>query len=210
MKTRLLPWILAALFTAVVSSGCAHKPKQLTQRDLRNKTVALVDVDGAKEARLQIEVSLVNEVITQGRFQLVDKKTVDDALVEAPHESDWPRLGRALGADLILAIHVDEYLTRKRTGYDVNEEEDSILSEENREARDTKWKKYSKVKAIEGHVKFTLKFYDVAAKKMLFQGPTEAEKSFNSRDTELPRSMKLLETLTTEALKKFFDGLPES
>ncbi len=201
-------WILS---TGALVTGCKSAPKkpELTQSQLRQKKVALVEVRGAKDAELQIEVAVVNEVIENGRFHIIDRKSVQDALVTAPHESDWPRLGHALGADLILAIDVLEFKTDKREGYDAVEEQDTILAAEHGTDRDKKWRKYYKVRQREGFVKIKVRFFDVAAGREMYSGESEATATHNTRDGDMPRAMKLLETLTAQAFSAYFQGLPE-
>jgi curli biogenesis system outer membrane secretion channel CsgG len=203
--------IVAAVAFALTTSSCSHSKKapQITLSELKNKKVALAEVRGAKEARTQVEVAIVNEIIEQGRFQIIDRATVANALVEHPTEGDWQRLGQALGADIIFSVDVVEFKTDQRTGYDAIEEEDSLLSEEHRESRKKKWRKLYKVRQREGYVKLNMRFFDVAQGRVISEGPAEASASHNSRDGDTPRAMKLLETLTSKAVRSYFDGLPE-
>ena len=195
--------------TALTLSSCAHKKKkpELTLEYLRDKAVALVAIEGAKEAKLQVETAIVNEIIENGRFHLIDRKSVQNALAEAPSESDWPRLGEALKADLLLKVDILEFKTDKRTGYDSVEEEDSLLSAEHRESRSKQWKKYYKVSQREGYVKLQLSFYDVASRTVFASQTTEASEAHNSRDGDVPRALKLLETLCAKSIGNFFRNL---
>ena len=204
--------ILALCLLATLAfSSCAHKKEKqkLTLSNLRGKSVALVNIDAPKEVALHVETAVVNEVIEHGRFQIVDRKSVQEAMVHHPAESDWGRLGKELKADLLLAIDVLEFKTDKRSGYDAVEEEDSLLSSEQRESYSKKWKKYSKVHQRDGTLKLRFKFYDVASKTYLKISETETTGSYNSRDGDMPRAIKLLETLTAKAFAQFFEDLKD-
>lgn len=203
--------VVLALSVALSFGACSHKkPRpELTRAHLRDKAVALVSVSGAKEARLQVEIALVNEVIDEGRFRIIDRKTVQEATVAHPHEADWGRLGKELKADYLLAVDVLDFKTDKREGYDAVEEKDSLLSAEHHESSDKKWRKLYKVRAREGFVRLRLRFFDVSRGLVTFQGESEATETHNSRDGDLPRAMKLMETLTAKAFRSYFERLPE-
>ena len=198
---------LALLFEG---AGCSHKKvkERLSQKDLRSKVVALIGVDGAKEAALQTEIAIVNQVIEKGTFQIIDRAAVQAALVGHPADGDWVALGHELNADYVLRLTVVEFKAETRQGYDVNEEEDSLLSTENRTPRKQKWKHYSKVKSQEGYVKLRVEFFDVATHEMAQSEATEARRIFNSRDGEIPRKLKMLEELTAQAVATYFESLP--
>ncbi len=89
------------------------------------------------------------------------------------------------------------------------DEEDSILAEEHGVSKDKKFRNYYKVRQREGFVKIKVRFFDVAAGKEMYSGESEATATHNTRDGDLPRAMKLLETLTAQAFNVYFDGLPE-
>ncbi len=201
--------LVALVLLSLLLTSCSHKKtkKALTQDELRNKVVALVDVNGAKEAKLQTEVAIVNEIISKGRFQIVDRATVQSALVEHPTEADWQALGRQVHADLLLKIDILEFKVDSRQGYDGVEEEDSLLSSEHRESRSTKWKHLYKVKAQQGFVKVRARFFDVKDATFVVDRESEAERTYNSREGELPRNMKILEDLTQHAVATLFDHL---
>lgn len=194
-------------------TGCsgARKKNDLSAEDLRSKVIALVDIDGgteedSKAGKLQLEVSLVNEIISQGHFQLVDRGTVREHQVDHPTQADWPALGKELKADYLLSVNLQEVRIDTRQGYDAAEEEDSLLSAEHRTDRDTKWRKLHKVKAHTGTMTARFLFFDVSRGEITMERTVEAKQTFNSRDGDLPRKMKMIENLCTEVSHKFFES----
>lgn len=192
-----------------VFGSCSHAKKGLNQKQLRSRVVALAEINGAKEARLQTEIAIVNDIIEKGRFQILDRATVQSALVQHPTSADWQALGKELGADLILSVDILEFQLDSRNGYDAIEEEDSLLSAEHRSSRDQKWKHYYKVKSQTGLVKVRVRFFDVSSGSFSLSQENEASRTYNSRDGDMPRAMKILEELTQQAVTTAFDSLPQ-
>lgn len=153
-------------------------------------------------------MALVNEILDHGRFEIVDRKTVQDAKATYPTEADWKRLGEKVGADYILSVRIAEFKIDEHQGYDKIEEEDSVLTEESGESKPVIGKRYQKVKAYEGRVKLDMKLFDVAQDKVAYQGIGEASELMNSRDKSLPRKMQFLESLTHKAVNDYFNKMP--
>lgn len=207
MKLRLS--FLPLLFFAM---GCAaKKPATTLHRDeLVGKKVAIANVDGPKEARKHVEVALINEVIDQGRFEVLDRTSVREALSVYPHHSDWKRLGDHLKADFILNVKVIHFTVKEREGFDAVEEEDSLLTEESGASEAIRGRRYVKVKGNAGHVRLKMTFFDVGQNKILHDGYGEALETVNSRDNPKGGKMALLEKLTEKAVRNFFETLPNS
>lgn len=190
--------------------GCGHKKdvKQLSKDDLQGKRVALADIKGGNESKSHVEVALINEILDQGRFEIIDRKTVKDAQATYPTEGDWKRLGEKVGADYVLAVRIVEFKIDEHQGYDKVEEEDSVLTEESGASKPVIGKRYQKIKAYEGNVKLDMKLFDVAQDKIAYQGRGEAKELMSSRDKSLPRKMQLLESLTHKAVNDYFNKMP--
>lgn len=178
--------------------------------------MALAEIKGGVESRNHIEVALVNEIIDRGRFEIVDRTTVQKALATYPTEADWQGLGQKIGADYILAFRVDSFDVNERQGYDKVEEEDSALAEElgTDEAVATR---YVKVKSYQGNVTLQGRFFDVAFDRVSYEGKGMATEAIASNDlstkkgarSEMPRKMQLLEGLSQKAVRDFFEQMPK-
>lgn len=200
-----------SLLALILAAGCAGKKPitLLTQENLQDKRVAVAEIDGPKEARKHVEVALANEIIEHGRFQIIDRTTVNDAKVTYPDRSDWKRLGEKVGADYVLGVKILDFSIKEREGYDSVEEEDSLLTEEAKSDEPIVGKRYVKVKGDAGSVRLKMSFYDVAQGKMLQEGVGQASDNLNTRDGNI-RKMDFLESLTAQAVQNFFDSLPKN
>ena len=194
------------LFTA-----CSHKKdvKPFSRNELQSKRVALAKIDGEDASKVHVEVGIVNEILDEGRFEIVDRNTVQDAMITYPDDSDWQRLGRKIGADYIMAVRVLDFKIDERKGYDAVHEEDSVLEEESGEDKPITSTRYVKVKSYDGLVRLKIKFFDVAADKISYEGIGSAEEKLNSRDGELPGKMEMLEKLTRQAVADYFNKMPK-
>lgn len=206
-------YLIGALFlvSQLLLQGCAHKKviEPLTREQLQSKRVALAEINGAAESRSHVEVAVINEILDQGRFQIIDRATVQDALVTYPAESDWQRLGKKVGADYILAIRIAEFAVTERKGYDKVQEEDSVLTEESGETKPVVGVRYQKVKSYEGFVKLGCTFFDVSENAIIHQGAGHATATYNSRDKGMPGKLGLLEKLSRLAITDFFETMPK-
>ncbi|GEM_PF-1623947 len=197
------------LLFMVISACSGKKPaNKLYSEDLVGKTVAIAQIDAAKESRAHVEVAIINEVIDQGRFEVLDRTTVLDALSTYPDRSDWKRLGDFLKSDFILGVKVVDFTVKERQGYDTIEEDDSLLTEESGSSKTVRGKRHVKVKGNAGKVRLKLTFFDVAQDKVLHEGFGEASETVNSRDNPEGGKMALLERLTAMAVRNFFEALP--
>lgn len=192
-------------------SGCAHKKiaQSVTLDSLQNKRVALAEVKGSAESRSHVEVAVINEIIDQGRFQIVDRTSVQEALATYPTESDWQGLGKKVGADYVLGIRIVDFSVKERQGYDKVQEEDPVLEEESGEHKKIIGTRYEKVKSNTGSVKLSCSFFDVRTNAITYQGIGAAEETSNSRDKDFATTMKLLEKLSRRAISDFFERIPK-
>jgi hypothetical protein len=191
--------------------GCAHKKtvEQITQDQLQSKRVALVEIKGADEATAHVEVAVLNQIRDKGRFEIVDKPSVQDALVIYPDESDWQRLGKKVGADYLLSIKVVEFNVLERAGLDRVKEEDPVLEQESGEKKKVIASRYVKVKSYQGDVRLSCIFYDVKENAIVYQGLGVASDTLNSRDGALPGKLHFLEQVTAKAMDNFFERIPK-
>lgn len=213
MKSRTsIRWLTLLFVLSAFLGGCAHKKSadHISRDDLTTKLVALADISGAEEAKLQVEVAIVNEIIDKGRFRIVDRGTVREALVTYPADSDWQRLGKKLGADFVFSIRIQEFHVVERQGYDRVQEEDSVLAEESGEPnKKVIGTRYVKVKSYEGSVKLSAMLFDVAEGAIIYQGTGLATDTVSSRDKDAPGKLKLLEKLSAKAITDFFERMPK-
>jgi hypothetical protein len=201
--------ILTIVSILAFAVGCSGKKKKndLSLKELQEKRVALVDVQGAKDSKIQVEISLLNEIIENGRFQIVDKATVDEAMSIYPAETDYKALAKKIEADLLLAIKIETYDIVERKGYDKVEEEDSILAQESGESKVVIGSRFVKVKSLEGKVSLIGFFYDGDTGELIKRVVAEAHQNLNSRDQVIQRKMQLLESLSKQAVHNLFENL---
>lgn len=207
-KTLMLP-LTVVLF--LVSQGCGHKKdlKPFQTQQLQSKQIALAEIRGAAGAKKQVEVALVNEIIEEGRFQIVDRATVQEALTAYPHESDWQRLGQKVGADYVMSLEIAEYGVRERQGHDKVEEDDSQLAADYGTTKPMKATRYVKVKSFEGFVKVNGLFFDVAENAIVYKGAGTASRVQSSRGAAPLGKLRLLEDLSAKAIRNFFENMPK-
>lgn len=199
---------LLAILLMLSAAGCASKKAKLNLDDLVTKKVALAEIEGPKDARQQVEVSIVNEIISNGRFEIVDRATVAEARVIYPHESDWQRLGKKVGADFIFAVTVKDFSVKEREGYDdIVNENDTEMREEQRSSEKMSSTRYEKVKGLTGHVALECKFFDVEKNQMRYAGSGEATETLNTRDKGFNGKLSLLERLSKLAVTGFFEKM---
>lgn len=199
------------LFSQIFLAGCAHKKtiQPVTLSNLVDKHVALAEVKGSVESVKHVEVAIINEILDHGRFMIVDKATVQDALSIYPTESDYEGLGKKVGADYVLGVKIKNFDIKERQGYDKVVTEDSVLTEESGEKKPVMGTRYVKVKSFEGLVKLECTFFDVLANKVTYQGIGEATATENSRDKKYMGKMDLLERLSGQAITDFFEKVPK-
>lgn len=183
----------------------------VTLSQLQSKRVAMTEIKGSPEEVKHVEVAIINEILDRGRFQIVDKATVQDALVAYPTESDYEGLGKKVDADYVLAVKVKDWVVDERKGYDKVESEDSVLEQESGEkGKKVVGTRYVKVKGWRGRVKLECDFWDVGAGKMTYSGFGEASDTWNSRDhQDYMGKMQLLEQLSAKAITDFFEKIPK-
>ena len=207
---RGLSKLIPAALLALAIQGCAHKKsvEPLTRDTLVSRLVALAEVTGAAESRTHVEVALINEIIEKGRFEVVDRATMAAALADFPTEADWQKLGRSVKADFVLAVNINKFDVTERRGLDRVEYEDSVLAQEAGQSKPLKATRYEKVRSLEGTVRLSAVFFDVAENVIVHQGFGEATETANSRDRKVEGKMALLERLTARAMRDFFDKMP--
>lgn len=199
--------LLISLLFLLLSIGCAKKhTEDFNARSLIGKTVAIAHIEGPKEAKRFVEVAIVNEVIANGRFTVVDRTATQEAMIDYPALSDRQKLGKKLGVDYVLSVQIDDYKVVDRQGYDQVEEEDSVLAEEMHES-EVKTKKYYKVKASDALVKIYFSFVNVQTGEIQFTGTGLSSLRIDSRDSKNMGKLHLLEAATNDAVHKFFESL---
>lgn len=202
--------IWLALVSLSLGMGCSSTPKKsdlVSLADLHGKKVALVSVEGEDSARKIAEVALINQLVKHGTFELVSKGAVEKARTDIDQDpSDWMGLAKRSGADLALRVRVEDFRAEVKEGYSKEEVYDSQLAEEN--GTDGKTERVFKAKALEGDVKFALKFTDLGT-KITTHGTAEAsdrvEANARTSAVRLPPRLRFLENLSNTAFKKFFD-----
>ncbi len=200
---------LISIAVYMLGIGCAKKhTDEFNARSLTGKNVAIAHIDGPKEARHFVEIAIVNEVIAAGRFSVVDRTATQEAMVDYPALNDRQKLGKKLGADYVLSVHIDDYKVVDRQGYDKVEEEDSVLAEEMHESN-VKTNHYYKVKASDALVKLYFSFVNVQTGEVQFTGTGTSSLRIDSRDAKNMGKMHLLEEATTDAVHRFFESLPK-
>lgn len=194
--------VLSCLVLALVS--CSKKKKADGEvYNLESKQVALLEIKGPKEARKLTEVGIINEVIQNGRFQILDKRTVAEAAATFPTSERWQDLGRKIGADYVMEVRIPTYDAQTREGFDSVDENDSVLAEEHHET-EKQGRRYVKVRGTVAKITLDFRFFDVAKNEMTIQKSITKEKAYDSRDTGNIRKMHIMEGLIEDALREFF------
>ncbi len=201
----------------LVASSCASKPKRTTPKlsELEGKKVALIEVESETTQRKMIEVSLVNQLVRDGTFELVSKQDVEKArTLPDVSPTDWKEMARRAGADLALRAKVVEFKAEDHEGWTRIEREDSVLAAELGESA-RKHKQLVRAKSIEGSVKVELSFTDLRKEgSREGSGETrsalaEASETVSADQSEgpiqLPLKMRFLEKLTNRAFAEFFE-----
>jgi hypothetical protein len=201
--------IAYTLLVAAFMGACASK-KSVPERpaDLRDKRVALTEISGSADVRQLVEVALVNELLENGRFEIVDRPSTLALLAEYPTPQQWPALARKLDAQLYLTITARHSAVSVRTGFDEIEESDSVLAEEHREPG-KKARRYQRVRGKAANVELVFRFFDSSSGALLIEGIGQSSREANSREGPLPGSLSLLESLVSEAVRSFFES-PQS
>lgn len=201
--------ITALVFFMGILFGCAHQKKNgVAAADLQNKRVALAEIKAGPDSKPQVEVALINALIEKGYFEIVDRSSVAEAIATYPTETDWPRLGKKVGADYILSLEVLEFDVKEREGFDSVTEEDSLLAEEAHSKKPVLGTRYVKVKGYEGTVRIRGRLFDVPREKIVFEGEgSSSEKHTSTEQGGAPRKLQLLEKLSTQAMNKFLERM---
>ncbi|MGE4233779.1 MAG: hypothetical protein AB7F43_10655 [Bacteriovoracia bacterium] len=177
--------------------GCSHTRKAVELNS--HKRVALVEIEGPKEARNQLEVSLINRVIESGDFELVDQHATSAAKSEYPTKNQWPDLGRKVDADYLLSLKVTQFNIKEHQGLDRVQEEDSLLAQEQRDPDAAHTTNYKKVKTLEGLFSVQATFFDVKRKNTAFETQAHAEQTIGSTSSGM-RRLQLLEKLSNKVI----------
>ncbi len=194
---------------ALSFSGCSSAPKKTPELSrLEGQKVALLDIDGEETARKVIEVALVNQLVNQGSFELVNKKEVDYArALPDVKPGDWRTLTERSGAAYGLRAKVLKFDANTREGYSSEEVYDSQLAQERGE-KEGKTQRLYKVKAMTGEVQIELQFTEVRTGDVR-AGIAEAKETITAEAKDsaahLPPKLRFLEELTNQAFKLFFD-----
>jgi hypothetical protein len=197
--------------------GCSSRPPRTTPKlsELEGKRIALVEVGAEPTQRAMIEVALVNQLQSEGTFELIAKEEIQKAKAAPDVDTtDLQALGRSVGADYLLQIEVLALEATERSGVDRITVEDSQLAEEQGEdARQTT--RLVKVKSLTGKVSLKIRFTPVrplGAPATPLTEPREAVATQEDRVTareektaiRLPGRIRFLETLIQKAFSDFF------
>lgn len=209
-----------AVLTAVLmvaTSACSSAPQRTTPKlsDLEGKKVALIEVESEPTQRQMVEVALVNQLVRDGTFELVNKKEVDKArTLPDVSPTDWKEMARRAGADLALKARVLEFKADDHEGWTRVDREDSVLAAEQGESA-RKSKQLVRAKSLEGSVKVELSFTDLRAlgsaegageTRSAIAEATETVSSDQSKGPiQLPLRMRFLEKLVNRAFAEFFE-----
>lgn len=169
-------------------AACASPPKTTPELStLLGRKVALVEVRGEPTAAKIVEVALVNELVKDGTFELINK-----------------REGRT-GAEFLLQINVIDFTATENTGYDRLEVEDSQLKAETGQART---ERLVKVKSLKGVVRCEFQFTNVASGETR-TASAEATETFVANEEQgsirLPPRLRFLEQIAQKAVHRFFE-----
>jgi hypothetical protein len=169
------------LFSQFALTGCAHKNaiNPFSSAELQNKRLALIEIKGLSDEKSRVETAVLNEIAAERRFQLVDRKIVQNALAANSFENDWQQLGRKIGADYLLSLRVNNFIATESHGV-----------------------KNSKI--YEGTMRLTAIFYDVESGAIVYQGMGAANESTGVAD-----KTKLLEKLTAKSARDALDRIPK-
>ncbi len=208
------------LFSLLLSSGCKSAPKatdghpKAEFKSFEGKKIAFVEVDtvrGGETARKVVEVSLVNELLKRGTFELVSKEEIAAARAEPEQDpTDLIGIAKRTGAQASLRIKVLEFLSEEKQGYSEQEIEDSYLEKE-RGKSDKKNTRLYKVKALDSKVQYQIELRDLTQEPNPIFTDTIEKKSrieadeSKGRAARLPPRLRVLESLSQAAFVDFFD-----
>ncbi len=206
----------AILFLVGALTACSSGSKRTTPKlsEMTGKKVALVEIDAEPSTRLSVEVSLVNELIARGTFELIAKGDLEKAKQDpALNPLDAVALGKRVGADYVLKTRVRSFTADETSGYvKIKVEDSQLAAEQGEKARWTE--KPVKAKSLVGTVHLELEFTDLARFE---KNPTDAVKTGPAVATQridateekgaiaLPPKMKFLDQLTRKAVRSFFE-----
>lgn len=203
-KTVLFASSLSILFLTLFA--CSSTPKTTPELGkLRGKKVALVEIEGEQTSKAVVETALVNQLVSNGTFILVNKREVDAARAVAHQDpTDWKGIARGAGADLAMRVKVLKFHAEEKQGYS-----SEIIDDETLEAEtgDGKTERLYKVRALEGSVLFEISFYDL--EKLDLRTATAASQDrviaeSRTRAARLPPRLRFLEELSNKAFADFF------
>ena len=207
MRSLLLPWVVAVGGFGL--SACSSTPKKVPELSAyEGQRVALIEVDGEPTTRKMVEVSLVNQLVQHGSFELIPRSEVDAAR-KAPESSptDWKGISQKAGADVALRAKVLRFEAEETQGYDKIGVHDSQLEAETGRG---KTDRLVKVRSLTGTVAIELEFTslrqtDVSATRTAVAESTETVRSTEEHGSaRLPPKLAFLERLMNRAFEDFF------
>ncbi len=137
---------------------------------------------------------------------MVSRQDVQEAQTYPDQDpNDWKTIAKRAGADVALRAKVLNFDAKLQEGYSTEEVEDSQWQKERGEK---KRKNLYKVKALEGNVRIQLEFTNLASGETRIAVAEHQDKTLSDERggaIHLKPKLSFLETLTNEALRKFFD-----
>lgn len=204
-----LVFAVALVSVVAIATGCSGKKKKDTVElsELKGKHVALMAVDGESTAKKVVEVALINQLVKNGTFIIVNKRDVEAARKRPEIDPmDWKRVAEAAGADLALNAKVLKFSADTQEGYSEEEVEDSQLAEERGD--DGKTKRVYKVRSMKGEVEVELQFADVKnedLKRGVAHGEDTVTVEAKDSAAHLPPALRFLEKIANKAFEEFFE-----
>ncbi|MCC7440539.1 MAG: hypothetical protein IT285_02835 [Bdellovibrionales bacterium] len=207
---RSLPAAMLGAAAVALATGCAAGARRTTPElsELEGRRVALIAVEGEATARKVVEVALVNQLVENGTFILVNKKDVDVARARVGQDpADWKGLARSAGAELALRARVLTFDANVTEGYSAEKVKDSQLAAERGEdAAETE--RLYKVRALEGNVRVELEFTDLSTgdvRSAVAEKQQKVVADTSQSAAHLPPRLRFLEGVANQAFSRFFE-----
>ena len=212
VKSALSLLVWAALIPFAACTSAPKQPGTIDLDTLAGHTVALVSIDGESTAQKIVEVALINQLLHRGTFTLISKQELESARKDPTQDpTDWRGIAKRAGADYALRVQILKFEAPIYEGYSTREVRDSQLAEE--QGTDGKTEQVYKVKAMEGHVKFELKWThltpgnkEIETRTTLAEAQERVEASAHNTSIHLPPPLRFLETLSNRAFSQTFGG----
>ncbi len=200
---------LVAASACLTSCSTAKKKTTPELSKLEGKKVALISIDGEETAKKVIEVSLVNQLLKTGYFELIEKEVILKAKTRPEvNPLDVRQIAKTSGADYALEAKVLDFTGEDSEGFNKVTVNDSQMAKERGE-KERMVERLVKVKKREARVAIELTFTEVAGdqdKRVGVAGASESVTDSEEKEAiHLPPKLRLLESVAEKAFAKFFE-----